>query len=165
MKQQCHISFVYGSWLFAVCGICYYLFERNYLHALLWPVFILFFLWLYVRLFPSLSSYMGYGSMEDRPANHVIPSEIKVILYTGIGCPFCPIVKRRLLGLQSRMLFELREVDVTFKPEMLVSTGIRSLPVIQIGDARWIGNGTSAQLAEFISTHSVRRVEKTEVAA
>jgi glutaredoxin len=165
MKQQCHISFVYGSWLFTVCGLCYYLFERNYLQAILWPIFILLFLWLYVRLFPSFSRSMGYGSVEDRPADRVIPAEIRVILYTGLGCPFCPIVKRRLRDLQSRMSFELREIDVTFKPEMLVSTGIRALPVVQIGEAKWIGNGTSAQLAEFIATHAVRQDEQAEVAA
>jgi len=63
------------------------------------------------------------------------------------------------------MSFELREVDVTFKPEILLSIGIHALPVVQVGDARWIGNGTSAQLAKFISTHTVRQVEEAEVAA
>ena len=165
MKQQCHISFVYGSWLFAVCGLCYYVYERSFVQAALWPLFILFFLWLYVRLFPSISRYMGYGSVEDRPAEHVASSGVKVTLYTGLGCPFCPIVKRRLIELQSRMSFELREADVTFKPELLVSTGIRSLPVIQIGEARWIGNGTSAQLAEFITLHTPHHAEAASVPA
>ncbi len=44
------------------------------------------------------------------------------------------------------MGFELHEVDVTFRPELLVSKGIRALPVIEIGDAVWVGNGTSQQL-------------------
>jgi glutaredoxin len=154
MKQQCHISFVYGSWLFAAFGIIFFLFIGNYIQAAFWLLFIPLFLWIYVRYFPSISHFMGYGSVEDRPASKVIRTAVKVKLYTGLGCPFCPIVKQRLKELQSRMSFELREVDVTFKPESLVSTGIRALPVVEIGDARWIGNGTSQQLAQFISEHA-----------
>jgi glutaredoxin len=154
MKQQCHISFVYGSWLIVACGIIFYLFIGSYVQAALWLLFIPFFLWIYVRYFPSISQYMGYGSVEDRPASQVTRAAVKVKLYTGLGCPFCPIVKRRLKELQSRMSFELHEVDVTFRPELLVSTGIRALPVVEIGEARWIGNGTSQQLAQFISEHA-----------
>jgi glutaredoxin len=154
MKQQCHVSFVYGSWVFTACGIIFYLFRGYYVQAALWLLFIPLFLWLYVRYFPSISQYMGYGSVEDRPASQVTRTAVKVKLYTGLGCPFCPIVKRRLKELQSRMAFELREVDITFKPELLVSTGIRALPVVEIGEARWVGNGTSQQLAQFISEHA-----------
>ena len=153
MKQQCHVSFVYGSWLVTACGIIFYLVYGKYLQATLWLLFIPLFLWIYVRYFPSISKYMGYGSVEDRPASQVTRAAIKVNLYTGLGCPFCPIVKRRLKELQSRMAFEIHEVDVTFRPEFLVSTGIRALPVVEVGKARWIGNGTSQQLAQFISEH------------
>ena len=154
MKQQCHISFVYGSWLIVVCGIIFYLIRGNYVQAALWLLFIPLFLWLYVRYFPSISRYMGYGSVEDRPATVVAPVAGNVTLYTGLGCPFCPIVKRRLTDLQSKMSFELREVDVSFYPELLISKGIRTLPVIEIGAARWVGNGTSLQLAQFIAEHA-----------
>ncbi len=154
MKQQCHVSLVYGSWLIVVCGIIFYLFRGNYIQAVLWLLFIPLFLWLYVRYFPSISQYMGYGSVEDRPATSVAPVAGSVTLYTGLGCPFCPIVKRRLTELQSKMSFELHEVDITFKPELLISKGIRTLPVIEIGDAKWIGNGTSLQLSQFISEHT-----------
>ena len=142
MKQQCHISFVYSSWLLLVLGITFYLFLGHYLQALLWLLFVPLFLWLYVRYFPSLSRYMGYGSVEDQPAVDVARTAAAVKLYTGLGCPFCPIVKRRLTELQSKMAFDLHEVDVTFKPELLVSKGIRALPVVEIDEARWVGNGT-----------------------
>jgi glutaredoxin len=155
MKQECHISFVYASWLVVAFGIVFYLILGNYLQAILWLLFIPLFLWLYVRYFPSLSRYMGYGSVEDQPAADVVRTAASVRLYTGLGCPFCPIVKRRLTELQSRMSFDLHEVDITFKPELLVSKGIRALPVIEIGEARWIGNGTSQQLAQFIAEHGV----------
>jgi predicted DsbA family dithiol-disulfide isomerase len=102
---------------------------------------------------------MGYGSVEDLPATQATHAAVSVKLYTGLGCPFCPIVKRRLTELRSRMAFELSEVDVTFKPDVLISKGIRALPVIEIGDARWVGNGTSQQLAQFITEHVVPRSE------
>jgi len=161
MKQQCHISFVYGSWLILVCTMVFYLIRGSYVQAVLYPLFIVLFLWLYVRYFPSLSRYMGYGSVEDQPAIQVAHAAVRVILYTGLGCPFCPLVKHRLSELQSRMAFELREVDVTFKPDLLISKGIRALPVVEIGDVRWVGNGTSEQLAQFITEHAVPILETT----
>ena len=158
MKQQCHISFVYGSWLILAGGVILYIIRGNYLQAALWLFSIALFLWLCVRYFPLLSRYMGYGSVEDRPAIHVTNAAVNVILYTGVGCPFCPIVKRRLTELQSRMGFHLSEVDVTLKPNLLISKGIRALPVLEIGDARRVGNGTSEQLAEFITEHFVPKL-------
>ena len=159
MKQQCHISFLYGSWLILAGGMLFYFIRGNYLQAALWLFCIALFLWLYVRYFPSLSRYLGYGSVEDRPAMQVSHTAVKVILYTGLGCPFCPIVKRRLTELQSRMAFELNEVDVTLKPDLLISKGIRALPVVEIGDARWVGNGTSEQLAQFIAERATPILE------
>lgn len=155
MKQQCHISIIYGSWLIVACGMIFYLVRGNFLQAALWLILIPIFLQLYVRYFPSFSRYMGYGSVEDRPAAQVRRAPVHVTLYIGLGCPFCPLVKRRLAELQPRMAFELTEVDVSFKPDLLISKGIRALPVIKIGEARWIGNGTSEQLAQFITEHNV----------
>jgi glutaredoxin len=154
MKQQCHISFVYGSWLILVCGFLYCLIRGNILQAVLWACFVAFFLWLYVRYFPSLSRYMGYGSVADQPAKDIQPSHSKVILYTGLGCPFCPLVRRRLHELQSTMGFDLAETDVTLKPDLLIAKGIRALPVVEVGEALWVGNATSQQLATFITSHT-----------
>ena len=154
MKQQCHVSFIYGSWLIVACGMIYYIILGNFLQAALWLILIPLFLRLYVRYFPSLSRYMGYGSVEDRPATRVVRTEVKVTLYTGLGCPFCPLVKRRLTELGSRMAFQLNEIDVSFKPDLLISKGIRALPVVEIGESRWVGNGTSEQLAQFIVEHA-----------
>jgi glutaredoxin len=154
MKQQCHISFVYGSWLILFCGFLFFLIRGNILQAVLWACFVAFFLWLYMRYFPSLSRSMGYGSVADQPATDIKPSNSKVFLYTGLGCPFCPLVKRRLNELQSRMGFDLNEMDVTLKPDLLLAKGIRALPVVEVGGARWVGNATSQQLASFISSNT-----------
>ena len=154
MKQQCHIVFFYGSWLILVCGLLFLLVQGNILQAILWACFVAFFLWIYVRSFPSLSRYMGYGSVADQPAKDIRLSNARVYLYTGLGCPFCPLVRRRLNELQSTMGFELNETDVTFKPQLLIAKGIRALPVVEVGSARWVGNATSHQLASFITSNT-----------
>ncbi len=159
MKQQCHISFIYASWAILLCGVVYHLVQGHVAQAVLWFIFIALFLWLYVKYFPSLARYMGYGSVEDQPATDVHPSKGKVVLYTGLGCPFCPLVKRRLNELQSTMGFELTEMDVTLKPELLIAKGIRALPVVEVGGVLWVGNGTSQQLAEFILSHAGAAVQ------
>jgi glutaredoxin len=154
MKQQCHIAFVYGSWLILLCGFVFYLIQGNILQAVFWVFFIALFLWLYVRYFPSVSRFMGYGSVADQQATNVRPSHVKVTFYTGLGCPFCPLVKRRLHELQSTMGFELREIDITLKPDVLIAKGIRALPVVEVAEARWVGNATSDQLAMFIARNA-----------
>ncbi len=87
MKQQCHVSFVYGSWLIAAMGIIFYLIFGNYLQAILWLLFIPLCLWLYVRYFPSISGLMGYGSVADQPAADVSPTPASVRFYTGLDAP------------------------------------------------------------------------------
>jgi len=134
--------------------LVFHLFRGNYLQAALWVIFVVFFLWLYVRYFPSLSRFMGYGSVADQPAKDVQPTKGKVTLYTGVGCPFCPLLKRRLAGLQAKMGFELIEIDVTLRPDLLIPKGIRALPVVEVGEAHWVGNATSEQLAVFIRSNA-----------
>jgi glutaredoxin len=155
MKQQCHISFVYSTILVLACGLIFYVIRGDYLQAFFWIFFVVVFLRLYVRYFPSLSRSMGYGSVADQAAKDVGSSNAKVVLYTGIGCPFCPLVKRRLSELQLKMGFELKEIDITFKPDLLISKGIRALPVVEVGKVQWIGNATSEQLADFIRSSEV----------
>ena len=156
MKQQCHISFVYGSILVLAFGFIFYLIRGDYLQACFWVFFTAVFLRLYVKIFPSISRSMGYGSVADQPAKDLQPSNAKVIVYTGLGCPFCPLVKRRLIELQVKMDFDLKEIDITFKPDLLIAKGIRALPVVEVGKAHWIGNATSEQLANFIKNSSVQ---------
>ncbi len=154
MKQQCYIASIYGSWLFIIAIFAFYVSRGNYLEAVLLPLFVAYFLWLYVKYFPKLSKVMGYGSVDDQVAENVQRSIVTVYFYSGIGCPFCPLVKRRLTELQQRIGFTLVEQDVTLKPDTLIAKGIRALPVIEIGNARLVGNATSQQLAQFIAANS-----------
>jgi glutaredoxin len=156
MKQQCHIAFVYVSWVILVGGFIFHLWRGNIVEAVIWIPLIVLLMWIYIRKFPSLSSLMGYGSVADKPASSVQPSSADVVLYTGVGCPFCPIVKARLQALQSQMGFRLKEIDVTFRPELLIAKGIKALPVVEVGDTRRVGNGTSEEIAAFIASNAGR---------
>jgi len=152
VKQQCHIAFIYASWLILIGGFIFQLWKGHYIEAAVWIPMVVVVMWAYIRYFPSVSSVMGYGSVADKPAASVQPSSVDVILYTGIGCPFCPLVKTRLEQLQSKMGFRLKEIDVTFRPELLISKGIKALPVIEIGTVLRVGNATSEELAAFIAS-------------
>jgi glutaredoxin len=154
MKQQCYVAYVYLGWAVLLGGFIYLLWRGQVFEATLWIPMAVGAMWLYIRYFPSVSALMGYGSVADREASTVPKVQADVHLYTGLGCPFCPIVKRRLQELEEKMGFHLKEIDVTLKPEILMSKGIKALPVIEVGDRRIVGNATSADLASFILSAS-----------
>jgi glutaredoxin len=153
MKQQCYLVNVWFTWL----GLPALAIMMG-LYAGWWAgVFVLvvgiFAQALYIRIFPSVSHLLGYGSVEDEAA--VAPQKVngitKVMLYTANVCPFCPIVKQRLGQLQREMGLVVEEVDVTFRPELIRAKGFRSVPVIEAGGKYWVGNATSAQLVAFLT--------------
>jgi hypothetical protein len=49
------------------------------------------------------------------------------------------------------MGFDLNIIDVTLRPQTLMTKGIRSVPVVEVGDRRLVGNSTTEQLAALIS--------------
>jgi len=117
---------------------------------------------LYIRWFPHISRWMGYGSVADVPAGPApepagqLP---RVTLYSANVCPFCPILTRRLAELQRHSPFEVEEVDVTFRPDVIRAKGLRSVPVVEANGRLLVGNATSAQLADFL--RSAATVGKT----
>jgi glutaredoxin len=111
---------------------------------------------LYIRWFPRMSPWMGYGSVADTPAEpDSEPGRLPdVTLYTANVCPFCPIVRRRLAALQRQGPFELREIDVTFRPDIIRAKGLRSVPVLEANGRFLAGNATSAQISGFLKAAS-----------
>lgn len=107
----------------------------------------------YIRWFPVLSKRLGYGSVTDAPiktrARQKTP--VQVTLYTANVCPFCPIIRKRLVEMQKIMPFNLTEIDVTFKPQIVKMKGLRSVPVIEAGGRLLVGNATSDQIAVFLT--------------
>lgn len=111
---------------------------------------------LYLRWFPAMSKWMGYGSVADSPAGvAAIPARVpRVTLYTANVCPFCPIIKQRLAALQRQYGFDVDEVDVTFRPDLISARKLRSVPALEVNGRVLVGNATSAQIAEFLRSAS-----------
>jgi glutaredoxin len=150
MRQQCHLAMIYLNWLVLVGGIGILVWKGLYTVAIVWVVLLPLAMWGYIRVFPSISVVMGYGKIRDEPARRLQRVHAPVTLYTALGCPFCPIVKTRLEALRAEMDFDVTEVDVTLKPDLLIAKGIRAVPVVEVGERRLAGNATSGQLAELV---------------
>ena len=151
IKQFCTVPGLYRTWGGYAAGIILLSFWRNWIGLGCWIVLVLVGKWIYMQLFPRFSHLIGYGRVEDRLPALLRPARANVTFYGMLGCPFCPIVLERLQTLQKEMGFTLTNVDVTLKPQILISKGIRSIPVVEVGDERLIGNATSDQLADLIS--------------
>ena len=157
MKQQCYLAAIYLNWLVLMGGVGYLFFTHHYAFVIAWLIILPLALWAYVRVFPSISQAMGYGKVDDnRPPDlegfdsQLNSKAVVVTLYTALGCPFCPIVEQRLQALKESMKFQIDNIDVTLRPDLLASKSIRAVPVIEVGERRIQGNATSEQLTNLI---------------
>jgi glutaredoxin len=144
----------FGVLMFAILyagGVVFFAYRDNWPAVLLWLVLLPCARWVSLRLSPLISKLRGYGSVDDKLPSSVNKAHAEVVFYSHNGCPFCPIVKRRLEALQREMDFTLRKIDLTFKPQVAASKGIRSVPVVEVGTERLIGNATTEQLAQLIA--------------
>ena len=161
MEQRCHLAAVWLTWLGLPLLAVVVALRVGLLDAVAVLALGIAGQVLYLRWFPYISRWLGYGSVADTPAD---PASIAVplphvTLYTANVCPFCPIIKRRLAALQRQHRFEIEEVDVTFRPEIIRAKGLRSVPVLEANGRLLVGNATSARIAEFLRTSaSVRNV-------
>jgi glutaredoxin len=156
MEQRCHLSMVWLTWLgLPLLAIVVGLRVGAAVGLATLGIGIVA-QTLYVRWFPHLSRWMGYGSVADTPADaasFVAPLP-RVTLYTANVCPFCPILRRRLTELQRQTPFELEEVDVTFRPEIVRAKGLHSVPVLEANGHLLVGNRTSSEIMEFLRATS-----------
>ena len=154
-KQECTVQSLYLSgaiFLFIYpVGLAFFAYKADWTALLLWLVFLPCLKWAYVRFFPRISKWKGYGSVEDKLPPSVKKTRVEVTYYFLLGCPFCPIVERRLETLQREMGFTLTTIDLTLKPQTAASKGIGSVPVVEVGKDRLIGNATTEQLAQLIA--------------
>jgi glutaredoxin len=163
MKQQCHLSFIYFSWLVYLGGLAYLAGHSRWAHAALWLVAVPLVQWLYIRKFRAVAPMMGYGAIVDEPAEAFgRNTPAKVTLYTALGCPFCPVMEQRLEDLRKQFDFQVEKVDVTLRPDLLASKGIRSVPVIEAGGQFYCGLVTSKSLAAMIAGMSVPPMAQIE---
>jgi len=154
MKQQCHLWNVWLTWLaLPAVALLVGLLQSWWAAGLVLLIGVLAQV-LYIRFFPRLSRFLGYGSVGDVEAGTAQPVESldrHVTLYTANVCPFCPIVRRRLQQLQQELGFELEEIDVTFQPQIVRAKGFRSVPVVECDGRYWVGNATTAELSAFLA--------------
>lgn len=155
MKQECTVRSLYVSGAVFVtlypAGLAWLAYRGKWPVFVLWLVFVPCVKWAYLRFFSRISEWKGYGSVEDKFPVSVKKTRVDVTYYHLLGCPFCPIVAQRLNALQKRMDFVLKTIDLTLKPQLAASKGIRSVPVVEVGEDRLIGNATTEQLAQLIA--------------
>lgn len=156
-EQQCNVAGLVLSWLGYAAGLGYFSYQRQWVAALLWMVGVLCLRWALFHFFPRISRFLGYGRIVDKFASIPPPcanpraAPVAVHFYSFFSCPFCPIVLARLHALQKQMGFTLKTFDVTLNPRMLLTKGIRSVPVVEVSDHRLVGNSTTEQLAGLIA--------------
>jgi glutaredoxin len=150
-EQQCNVLGLALSWLGYLAGLIYFAYERSWVGGTFFLVLVPCVRWVLFHFFPSVSRFLGYGRVDDQIPERTNPARVTVTFNSFFSCPFCPIVLRRLEALQQNMDFTLEKIDVTLKPQMVVSKAIRSVPVVEVGGRRLVGNLTSTQLADFIA--------------
>lgn len=156
-NQQCNVAGLALSWIGYVAGLGYFSYQHQWVGALLWMVGVPCLRWAVFHFFPRISRFLGYGRIVDTftpfPQMHSNPSAapVAVSFYSFFSCPFCPIVLARLEALQRQMGFTLKTFDLTLRPQTVMAKGIRSVPVVEVGDHRLVGNSTTEQLAALIA--------------
>lgn len=154
-QQQCTLAnlrfSLAGLAILYLGGLFFYTGRRDWPGLMSWLVLLPCALWLGLRFSPLTAKWRGYGSVRDALPSKVAKTPVEVTVYSHNGCPFCPVLMRRLKALQKQMDFTLREIDLTFKPQVAVDKGIKSVPVVEVGGSRLLGNTTTEQLAEFVA--------------
>lgn len=156
-EQQCNVTGLALSWIGYAAGLAYFSYQREWAGALLWMFGVPGLRWGLYHFFPRISRFLGYGRIVDAFAPvaplHADTRAAPVIVnfYSFFSCPFCPIVLARLRALEKQMDFTLKTFDVTLRPQTLMAKGIRSVPVVEVGDHRLVGNSTTEQLAALIA--------------
>ncbi len=154
-KQQCTLARLhFGLAVLAIVyvgGLFFYGHNRNWPALVLWLVLLPCARWLGLKLHPLTLKWRGDGAIADTLPPQVSNTPVEVTIYSHSGCPFCPVLKRRLKDLQKQMDFTLREIDLTMRPQVAANRGIQSVPVVEVFDNRLLGNATTDQLAEFIA--------------
>jgi glutaredoxin len=169
-QQRCNVAGLALSWIGYAAGLGYFSYQRHWVGALLWMAVVPCLRWALYHFFPRISRFLGYGKIVDEvapiPPPHGNPraAPVAVNFYSFFSCPFCPIVLRRLQALQKQMGFTLKTIDVTLNPRMLLTKGIRSVPVVEVGGHRLVGNSTTEQLAGLIALGQFPELSTGELA-
>ncbi|MGA9474436.1 MAG: hypothetical protein WBV36_18355 [Terriglobales bacterium] len=154
--QQCSVAGLYRIWGAYAAGLVFFAWTAHWIAFGFFLVLVPVGKLLQMRFYSQLSSLFGYGPIanDQIPAAVAISSAI-VTYYSALGCPFCPIVLQRLHALQGQMGFTLQTINLSLNPQLAVTRGIRSVPVVEVDGHRLTGNVTSEQLANLIAPSPV----------
>ena len=153
-EQRCNVVGLALSWIGYAAVLAYFSYQRQWIVCLLFMLGVPSLRWALFHFFPHISRFLGYGRIVDKlPAigPHHRSAPVTVNFYSFFSCPFCPIVLARLQALQNQMGFTLKMFDVTLNPQMLIAKEIRSVPVVEVGERRLVGNSTTEQLVSLIA--------------
>jgi len=73
-----------------------------------------------------------------------------LIFYKSFFCPFCPEAERRIEALRKEHDFEVKEVNVTWRPDILIKKGIKAVPTVEVEGKMFVGLPTTRQLKELL---------------
>lgn len=153
MKQQCYLANVWLSWIAVPLVAILIGLRTNWLGGFVVMAVGIMAQIAYVRWFPCFSRWLGYGAVNDQAAEKINAkySALVVTLYTASVCPFCPLVRQRLAVLKNELGFQWREIDVTFRLNLILSKGFKAVPVVEANGRYRTGNATSVELLAFLS--------------
>ena len=78
VKQQCTMANIYLSWAIYLGGLVLVAWKVGYWGALFWLVGVPLAQWAYIRGFPRVSRYLGYGRVDDEQPESVRSAAVKV---------------------------------------------------------------------------------------
>lgn len=160
MKQQCYLANVWLTWVGVPLVAILIGLKANWLGGFVVMAAGIVAQIAYVYWFPRLSRWVGYGSVADQPVQKTEATfaALTVTLYTASVCPFCPLVRQRLMDLKSALGFQLHESDVTFRLDLILSKGIKAVPVVEANGRYRTGNATSAELLAFLTEAATEKM-------
>ena len=65
---------------------------------------------MYIRIFPKISHISDMGVYRMNQQNQLVQNRVRVVLYTALEYPFCPLVENRLENLKEKKHFELEKM-------------------------------------------------------
>ena len=148
---------IWLSWLVYLGGLGAIVAWHQWILAAFWVVFVPLAQFQFIRRFPAISGLLGYGAITDHPApkGEAAQPRQHVVLYTAVGCPFCPLIEQRLEHLQARLDFTLEKIDVTLRPGLLTAKHIRAVPAVEVNGRIVTGLISSRELADAIAPAAI----------
>lgn len=93
-KQECTVQSLYLSGVMFVIiyplGLAYFAFEANWPVFAAWLIFLPCLKWTYLRFFPRIAKWKGYGSVEDKLPANVKKARVEVTYLLASGLSVLP---------------------------------------------------------------------------